>query len=575
VQVVGLSVSLLIAVIGAGLLFWWFAHRPAWLQLDPVRQLTFNGRTQFASISPDGKYLAYTVGQPDGEQALYLKQINSTADEIKIPPRPVSYKGLTFFPDSQTLYLVEKDNDAGVGRLYELPVIGQRAGVPVLVHIDGPVSFSPSGEEMAYVDVETAPHKLMISSRDGQRKRVLLAVSDAIMLLRPAWSADGKSIAVILFRDRPNSTGEAILDLVKLDGTESRRVIPDWQRIGHLRWTPDSKSILTDVGTYSDPNRTRIHQLAVATGVDQVLTNDLASYRYVSLTATGALLTAIKKDARAILWISRPKDLSHGQITPAQAEFDPSLSWIDDGHLVLDSRRNGFPNLALLDIANQSFAALTNEQHAEQAAAAIPGTGGKSIVFASNRSGEFHIWRFDSDANRYQQLTFGSSYDEQPSISPDGRWLVYTSWSDGTPHVMKVPATGGQPQSVLSLAAKNPQVSPDGKWVACYLQDPSSGKALAIAPLEGSAPPRLLPALGVPFRWSPDGASLSVVRTGGSGVSNVWNVPLQEGGAPSQLTDFDDQAIIGLAWSPSGDRLACLRETIGSDVALFKTGKGR
>jgi serine/threonine protein kinase/dipeptidyl aminopeptidase/acylaminoacyl peptidase len=560
-----------LAAVGLVLFFSWSARHVSWLRLEPVRQLTFNGRTQLATISPDGRYLAYTVGQADGEQALFLKQIDSSNDDPKIPPRGVSYKGLSFTPDSQTLYLVEKEN-GGIGKLFALPLLGQRPRIPILIHIDGPISFSPNGEEMAYVNAERMTQKLFVSSRDGQRTRVLLRVSDAVMLLRPAWSPDGKRIAVMLFRDHPDGTGEAILDLVNLNGTESRRVVPGWERIGHLRWTPDGKSILTDVGAYLDPYRLRIHQVSIATGADQVLTNDLASYFDVSLTASGTELTAIKRDAKAVLWVAKADDLSHGSTTPAQSEFDPSLSWMDEQHLIVDSRRNGFANLAVFDVPAQTFSSFTNEQHAEQAGVAIPGTTGKSVVFASNRSGEFHIWRFDSDANQYRQLTFGSTYDEHPAVSPDGLWVIYTSWSRGVPRLMNVPAAGGQAVPLGSFEAKNPEVSPDGKWVACYLEDPVLGKGLAIVPRDGSAPPTILLPSVTPFHWAPNGKSLTIVQTTANGVSNLWNLPV-EGGAPVPLTHFDDQTIIGLAWSPSGQQLACLRETVGSDVALFNGRK--
>jgi Tol biopolymer transport system component len=52
------------------------------------------------------------------------------------------------------------------------------------------------------------------------------------------------------------------------------------------------------------------------------------------------------------------------------------------------------------------------------------------------------------------------------------------------------------------------------------------------------------------------------------GVSNIWSTPLGSG-RPRQITHFEDQRILKFAWSPAGDHLACLRESFGSDVALF------
>jgi len=571
------AVCAAVLLVAAGVFGWWKWRQPQWLHLEPLRQLTFNGRTQLDAISPDGKYLAYTVGQPDGQQALYLKQIDSPTDELKIPPRKITYGGLTFSPDNQTLYVMEKDETL-VGRLYAVPLLGARPSNPIIVDIDGPISFSPDGNQFAYVQYETdngpgakqTVSHLIVSSRDGQNRHRLLSASDMIIFRQPAWSPDGKRIAV--FIKHSGVSGWAFLDLVKLDGTESRRQIADWRSIGQPRWTVDGKSLIVGaVTTYSEPSRRyQLHQLSITDGTDHLLTRDLAAYTEVSLPSNGKAVTAVKTDSRAVIWISKPNDFKHGDTVPAEAELNPSLAWADSGHLMVDSRRNGFPNLALLDTQTLSFSSLTSEQFVEQDVAAVPGTGGRSVVFASNRSGYFHIWRFETDSNKLVQLTNGVTYDQRPSVSPDGRWIVYTSWTQNVPHLRKVPAGGGTSIPVGSFNAQDAQISPDGKSIACYLQIPATGKWLtAIIPFDGGGEPQALPEASSQFRWLPDG-SLAAVRTDSNGVSNIWQIPLN-GGSPLALTDFEDQSILAFAWSPMADRLACLRAMVGADVTLFKT----
>lgn len=556
------------------------SRQPHWFHVEPVRQLTFNGRTRLAAISPNGKYLAYSVGEPDGQQALYLRQIDSPDEEVKIPPRHIDYQGLTFSPDNQKLYVVEKDESL-MGRLYAVPLLGARPTTPLVVNIDGPVSFSPAGDQFTYVRYthtgnETISH-LMLSSLDGQSTRQLLSASDVFLFRRPAWSPDGKRIAVIVFHERPQNSAQAFLDLVKLDGSESRRLLPDWQTIGQMRWTADGKSLVAaSVTTYSEPGkRFQLHQLAVADGADRPLTSDLAAYSEVSLSADSTQMTAIKTDSKAIVWISRPNDFVHGATVPAEAERVPALVWPDGGHVIMDSRRNGFPNLGLLDTQTDSFTALTNEHFVEDGAAAIPGAGGKSVIFASNRAGRFHLWRFDAETNKLRQLTFGGNYDEHPSVTPDGRWIVYTSWEQNVPQLRKVRADGGASEQIGGYHAQVPEVSPDGASIACYLQNPATNKwAVAIVPFQGNGEPHVVSGVTTPFAWSPDGESLTTAVTDAKGVSNLWRVPLK-GGAPVQFTQFEDQSILAFAWSPSGDRVACLRAMVGADVALFKTGNSR
>ena len=576
----GVAVLVLCAIA----IVWYQLRRPQWIRLEPLRQLTFNGRVQLDAISPDGKYLAYTVGQPDGEQALYLKQIDSPSDELKIPPRRINYRGLTFAADNQTLYVVEKD-EAFMGRLYAVPLLGTRPNIPIVVDIDGPVSFSPTGDRFVYVQHKpvkgsngsSTENLLMLASREGQSRRALVSTTDAYMFRQPVWSADGKRIAVFLQQADPGKLGRHLLDIVSLNGSELRRVIPDWQTIGQPQWTTDSRSLIVgSVLTYSHPDRRyQMEQLFVPTGAEHALTSDLAAYSEVSLARDGTRMLAIKADSKAVIWISRRNDFNHGDTLPAEAERDPALIWADAAHLVVNSRRNGFPNLGLLDTQTQSFSPLTNEQFVEQGAAIIPGTGGRSVVFASNRSGQFHIWRFDAEANSLRQLTSGPNYEEHPSVSPDGRWVVYTAWAENVPQLWKVPTEGGPAARIGSYSAKDPQLSPDGKWIACYLHNqPGSKSVMAVLPFDGNGEPRLVPQASSPARWSPDSASLTSVRTDARGVSNVWRIPLN-GGAPMQLTAFEDQSIPAFAWSSGGERLACLRVSVGADVMLFKLDKQR
>jgi Tol biopolymer transport system component len=571
---------LLALILVAAWFLWWSLRQPHWLRIEPVRQLTFNGRVQLEAISPDGKYLAYTVGQPDGEQALHLKQIDSPSDQVKIAPRKINYRGLTFAPDSQTLYVVEKDEKL-MGRLYAVPLLASKIENPIVVDIDGPISFAPAGDEFVYVQHEDVKRKggnatrstLMQSSLDGQSKRALVSATDVLIFRHPVWSPDGRHIATFLLENRLDKSSKLFLDLVDSQGRESRRIAPDWEAVGQPQWTPDGKSLIAaGVLSYSEPNRRfQLHQLWLASGADHLLTNDLAAYSEVSRSADGKRTTVIKTDSKAAVWISRANDFSHGDSVPADAERDPALVWLDAAHVMANSRQNGSANLAVLDVQGQTMSPLTSEQAMEQGAAMIPGTAGKSVVFASNRSGEFHIWRFDADTNQLRQLTFGAHYDEDPTVSPDGHWVVYTSWTQSAPHLWKVPAEGGASVHIGDYRAEHAEISPDGSRIACYLQDPATGKwMVAIIPFDENGSPRMVPGASVPFRWSRDGESLTTVLTDAKGVSNLWRVPFTAG-PPVQLTQFEDESISAFAWSPSGDRLACLRVTVGADVMLFKS----
>ncbi len=570
--IIGVTAAALSMVAG-----FWYMSRPDWFEVETVRQLTFNGRTRLSAISPDGRYLAYVLGDPGGTETLVLKQIEAgTSETVKIPGRPVSYLGITFSADSQYLYEVEEDETL-VGKLYAVPLLGGRPDGPLLVGIDGSVSPSPDGTKLAFVNrpVEMKESHLEIANSDGSGRHSVLAVKsvtpeDYTIIRHVAWSPDGKQIAAFLFRFSDNS---GLLDLVKLNGQEERKPLRNWRLVGQPSWTPDGRVVIVTAATHTEGNnQAQIRQIAVSGGQWRDVTKDLASFRSATMTRDGRELAAVKVESKATLWISDQSNFSRGQSSAAEAEeyftlASSTLAWHDDGRLIVNSRQSGYPNLWVFDTETQTRSPLTNEPYVEQGAAPIPGS--KSLVFASNRSGPSNIWRFNPDTNEFTQLTSGTSYDESPAVSADGKHVLYTSWNSTRPALYMVPTSGGPSTRIGNFLARNADFSPDGQKIVCQVQDEAKGKwNVAVVSLNDQEHPQYLPDLQLPVRWAPGGQALTTVRTDLRGVSNLWNVPL-DGTEPVKLTNFEEQAIVVFSWSAHGDRLACIRTSQNSDVALY------
>jgi eukaryotic-like serine/threonine-protein kinase len=574
------SGGIIAALIIAWIVWWWGLNGretvfgPDWFRVESVRQLTFNGRTKLSCLSPDGRYLAFVVGDIGGSETLFLKQVDQASEQVKIPTRKIDYLGITFSPDSQNIFVVEKDEKL-IGRLYPVPILGDRPRTPILIDIDGPVSFSPSGEQFAFVryipERQESTVEVANTSPDGLSSKTLISMKDFNILSRLAWAPKGNLIACFLFNTSESTNGEGTLDLINLRGEESRSPLPKWTLVDHPVWTNDAKRLIVSAGTRTEGSRLQLREIAVKSGKINDLSKDLASYRSASLSRDGQQLAAVKRELKASLWISSPHTTSTGQSVSAEAEEHPSLSWLDESHLVLNSQRTGFPNLSLLDVESQARASLTNEPSTEQDVTPMPDS--KSIVFSSNRSGEFRLWKFDTESNHSTQLTFGPGYDEKPSVSPDGKWIVYTSWTGTQPHLYRTFAKGGKRIQVATYPARDGEISADGKSIVCQCKDPNTSLwAVATIPVDGAGQPRILKNVGTPFRWSRDGTSITSAITDARGVSNVWAAPL-DGSVPHQLTSFDEQAILALAWSPQGDRLACVRASSGADAVLFTRQK--
>jgi Tol biopolymer transport system component len=196
---------------------------------------------------------------------------------------------------------------------------------------------------------------------------------------------------------------------------------------------------------------------------------------------------------------------------------------------------------------------------------------GRYIVFISDQGGNTtNIWRMDINGGNLKQLTSGNG-GLNPQCTPDGQWVVYMSWSQsGNPSIWKVPINGGEPVLVTDKYTTNPVISPDGKLFACSywdFKDTNTRARIALFPIEGGEPIKTFDIPDSNLSWMADGRALTYIDTRG-GVSNIWMQPIN-GGQPRQLTNFNSDRIFNYAWSRDGKQLLYSRGTVTSDVVMI------
>ncbi|HYC36176.1 MAG TPA: S9 family peptidase [Usitatibacter sp.] len=171
------------------------------------------------------------------------------------------------------------------------------------------------------------------------------------------------------------------------------------------------------------------------------------------------------------------------------------------------------------------------------------------------------IWTFPLDAAPARRFTLGTSGENCPRWSPDGRTLAFVSPRDGLPQVHLIAADGGEARQLshLRFGVGSIQWSPDGtKLLAtCALPlDPDSGEAAALAD-EPRSPDAPEVAWRVPYKS--DGTGYLLAR-----AFHLCSIDAATGeDTPVTRGAFD---VMASCWSPDSTRIAYVRTREGREA---------
>lgn len=541
-----------------------------------VTRLTSTGKVRDAVISPDGKYIAY-VQEDAGQQSLWMRQVATEGNVQIVPASGGPFVGATFSMDGNFIYYVRNEERlTGYSSLSRVPVLGGQS-TKVGFDIDTPVAFSPNGKEFAFVraDPTHAQSFLMIARADGSNVHPLASRpygnGFAAATTRPAWSPDGKWIAVSA--SIPGGGQDAFI--VAVDGGAPKPLTNDhWATVGRMAWTPDGSSLIMTASDEGSVNA-QIWKVSYPSGVPRRITNDSDNYTGVGLDAGGSDLVSVARNITANIWIAPAGKLSDLRALTNNAASDAGvsgISWSGDGRVIYSFSSASQPGLWSVGPRVSSPTRLASDSHPYRWPSACANSG--YIVFASARSGATNIWRTDMDGGSLYQLTHGKS-DTFPECTPDGRWVYFTSRTSGIPSLWKVGIEGGNPVQVSARFAGYHCISPDGKWLAIvtFTKGEVETMAIEVRSLQGGEVKSLLslPNTRSLVRWSPDSRALTYAAIE-KGISRIWTLPI-DGGQHRPLIQFTSDRIFNFAWSRTGD-LALSRGTESSDVIMIRNFQG-
>lgn len=541
---------------------------PPGVQTIEMKPVTNIGTAICSAISPDGKWVAHAE-EKDGNQRLFLTNMENFASSQIVPAADVQYLGVTFSRDNNYLYFTRKDS--GDGRnLYRLPVPG---GTPVKIRdsVDSPIGLSPRGDRFAFVrlDRNTSVYSLVISTFDGSNERVLSTRKDgeSFSVYGLAWSPDGKFIVC----PASSWTGGYKVNLIAFDandGTERSIGNQPWFAILQVGWQEDMSSLV--LSARDQPTAPfQLWRITYPDGVAQNMTRDLAEYRGVSLSGNDIVTVRIDLSWELIVASAENRYVNQSNIASG-AGLNYGVAWAGNKRIVFSAMVRDKLSISRIDVDGSNQVPLTLGSGNNYTPAAS--SDGRFIVFSSDRSGTFNIWRMNTeDGSDLKQLTFtdGNFY---PAISPDNQWVAFDNQESGILSVWKVPLAGGEAIKIAERY-RMPAFSPDGQLIAARYDRDSGTRDLAIFSAQGGEP---LKRVALPNFPNLDPQRVYLLSNNSvsyidkiDGYANIWSQDLDTG-AKKQLTNFNRKQIFAYAWSPDHTLLACQLGTRTSNVVIIR-----
>ncbi len=541
-----------------------------------ITRLTSNGKALEAAISPDGKWVVYAIKEGN-QRSLHVRQIATTSDVQIVAPAEMRIGRQTFSADGNYLFYNAFDENNLTGALFQVPSLG---GIPrkIISDLISPVTLSPDGNRIAVIrnnESVSGEDQLIVANRDGSGEQKLAArrADKWFNSGGCGWSPDAKVIAC----PGGSYTGGFHTSVIVIDSaTGAQTELPQqpFSDMGRVSWLADGSGVVVNASS-KDSQLNQLWLISYPGGEARRLSSDLNDYSGTSLTADSKTLATVQNDWTANIWTAPIADAASAkQITTGKLEGIKGVAFAPDGRIVYTVNTQGTNDIWIMNADGSNQRPLATDASEDELPNVTP--DGRYVVFTSERGGFPSLWRMDLDGGNLKQLTSGQE-DYAQNVSPDGRWVLFDSWRSGRMTPWKVSIDGGEPTQIVDKFTRSPQFSPDGKWIAAYFQDEQAGSPwrIMIAPLDGSGSTKVIDPVADPDRvsmdagltWAPDGRSIWYVNTR-DGTANLYSQSI-DGGPAKQLTKFTDNGVGIFNFSRDGKTIAFMRSTVRSDVVLI------
>ena len=447
------------------------------------------------ALSPDGTRFAFTATSADGVTTLWVRSLAEDSSQEFSGTEGAA--GPFWSPDSRFVAFFAhsklKKLDVATGAVQNIcSAIFGRGGT---WNREGTIVFAPHVGSLL----------LRVNAGGGEPVPVTKAAGGSGESHRwPLFLPDGRHF--IYFVDW--SEGRDGLYIGSLDGGDAKLLSHAIR--GNVQFSAGHLLYVKDGTLFAQPFDTK--ELRFSGNAVPVITQDIEQdigfgNSGFSTSATGSLVYQSRRSySSQLVWFDRTgKEL---QTLAPPAAYEPRLS-PDERKLAisLDAGNIGHPRVQVLDLVRDTVTSLTTDMEIDGTPVWSP--DGSRIAYTYNAGGSSSIRVRSSDGSGESDVIDSGPRMMMNDWSRDGRYLVYMKFSKGLPALW---AYDFQQRKAMPTSAAFPgaeaQVSPDGRWLA-YTTTTRFGPEVFVQPFPGSGPRvQISNAGGTQSRWRADGKEM-------------------------------------------------------------------
>ena len=230
----------------------------------------------------------------------------------------------------------------------------------------------------------------------------------------------------ISYINKENFKEEYLLRVADIDGRNDSVIFSSSEPLMSPDWSPDGKN-LAYVSFEEGTSRIFIQEIYTGKRIPLKLEKGINSSPNWG-PSNRFIAAVLSKEGNPDIYLYDTEKNSWKNLTE-HFGIDTEPDWSPNGKKILfTSNRSGSPQIYELNISNKKIRRKTFEGTYNARARYTP--DGRDIVFVHRRNGLFHIAVLNLLSGKLKILT-DTQLDESPTISPNGKVIIYATKEDG------------------------------------------------------------------------------------------------------------------------------------------------